>query len=69
MACGHTSLATSASVKVDGERVLLSGRRRRKWNQVAIILRLGRQSADLMAPGKCGDRRQKLLLLAEQIVK
>src|ERR1700733_13238129 len=62
MACGNTRLATGAGVQIDGESILITGRRARKWNQVAVVLRLHRPGVALVSMGENGDRRQKFLL-------
>jgi hypothetical protein len=62
MAGSNTRLATCAGVKIDRECILLARRRRREWNQIAVILRLRRHGMALVLPGEYGDRRQKLLL-------
>ncbi len=67
MARGHARLATCAGVQIDGKRILFPRRWRRKWNQVAVILRLRRHRVPLVLPGEYGDGRQKLLLV-QQIV-
>src|ERR1700741_3814395 len=52
MARGNTRLATCAGVEIDGKRILLAWRRRREWNQIAVILRLRRQRMALVFKGE-----------------